>query len=436
MAATEPPRTEVTPGSHPADRHDTPLVHEPHTHSSGRVSGPYRVLYVADTRFPLERANGIQTFETCHALATLGHDVQLVVRRDTQAPARDPFAFYGAAEVDGFRIRQLGLAGPAALRRLAFLATAADLASRRDADIVFTRDLGAAAALLRLPRALRPPLVYESHGLAAVVGASLGDLLSTGANASPRKTRRLWRRERRVWQQAEGYVTLTHALAGELTRIFGSRDALGVVPDGTRLDPQRTFAEPRVGEGPLVAYAGHLYPWKGVDTLVRAMARLPGARGLIVGGHPQEPDLDRVRALAASLDTADRIAFTGLVAPGRVAELLAPADILVLPNGATTISASFTSPLKLFEYLAAGKPIVASDLPAFREVLEPDTHALLVPPDDAEALAAAVRRLTVDRALACRIARAAFDLAVDYSWDARARRIDALLRQVVAGCHP
>ena len=54
-----------------------------------------RIVYLADIRFPLERANGIQTFETCHALASRGHEVTLVVRPDTERPARDPFAFYG-----------------------------------------------------------------------------------------------------------------------------------------------------------------------------------------------------------------------------------------------------------------------------------------------------------------------------------------------------
>ena len=54
-----------------------------------------RILYFADIRFPLERANGIQTMETCHALAERGHEVHLVVRPDTHTPARDPFEFYG-----------------------------------------------------------------------------------------------------------------------------------------------------------------------------------------------------------------------------------------------------------------------------------------------------------------------------------------------------
>jgi glycosyltransferase involved in cell wall biosynthesis len=390
------------------------------------------VLYFADTRFPLERANGIQTFETCHALARRGHEVRLVVRQDTQEPPRDPVAFYGADPLDRLSIQRLRLPGPPAVRRAAFLGTAMELASRRDADLVFTRDLGVATALLRLPRSLRPPVVFESHGIAAVVSASLGHLLSTGTNATPRKARRLLARERRVWRRAEGYVTLTRSLEDALTGEFGPRGAVHVVPDGTRLSPTRTFTPPQPTAAPLLAYAGHLYPWKGVDTLVRALALLPGVRGLIVGGHPQEPDIDRVRALADSLGVAARITFTGLVAPERVAGLLAPADVLVLPNGASRVSASFTSPLKLFEYLAAGKPIVASDLPAFREVLEPEVHALLVTPDSPEAIAAAVQRLVRDRSLAGRLARAAFDLAAEYSWDARAKRLERVFDQATA----
>ncbi len=394
--------------------------------TAAAAAGSLRVLYLADTRFPIERANGIQTFETCAALAARGHRVRLVVRADTHAPPRDPFAFYGAAPVAGLEVRQLALAGPAPARRARFLAAALSLAARRNADLVFTRDLGVAAVLLHLPRRWRPPVVYESHGHAAVVGAALGTLLSTGRAASSRKQRRLARRERHVWRHAEGYVTITGALARELAGAFGERPAVAVVPDGTR--PPAPFAPPP--PGPVhVVYAGHLYPWKGVDTLVRAVALTTGVHATIVGGHPAEPDLGRVRALAADLAVADRVAFPGMVPPAAVAARLRAAHVLALPNSATAISAAYTSPLKLFEYLAAGRAIVASDLPAFREVIGED-EAVLVPPDEPAALAAALGRLRDDEALRQRLGRAAFALAGRYTWAARAERLDALFRTV------
>ncbi len=140
-------------------------------------------------------------------------------------------------------------------------------------------------------------------------------------------------------------------------------------------------------------YAGHLYPWKGVDTLLQALALAPRARG----AHRRRPPgwsrtCERLQALAATLGLESRVTFTGLVAARRRRRHLARADVLVLPNSATALSARYTSPLKLFEYLAAGRPIVASDLPALREVLRDGANAWLVPPDDAAALAGGDRR--------------------------------------------
>jgi glycosyltransferase involved in cell wall biosynthesis len=89
--------------------------------------------------------------------------------------------------------------------------------------------------------------------------------------------------------------------------------------------------------------------------------------------------------------------------------------------------------LKLFEYMAAGKPIVASDLPAFREVVRDNEHASLVEPGKPDALARGIRRVLDDMALAERIARHAFEQAPAYSWARRAERLEALLNAVAGG---
>ena len=179
-----------------------------------------------------------------------------------------------------------------------------------------------------------------------------------------------------------------------------------------------------------VVYAGHLYAWKGVDVLLDALGQLAGVRGVIVGGYEKEPDLARLRERAARLGISDRVTFTGLVPPSAVAAYLRAARVLVLPNPASAISTRFTSPLKLFEYMAAGRPIVASDLPSIREVLRHEENALLVEPGNPTALAAGVRRLLEDPALADRLAQAATTGVQDYSWDRRAERLEALLQQV------
>lgn len=391
------------------------------------------VLYFADTRFPIERANGAQTMATCHALAARGHDVTLVVRPDTAARPRDPFAFYDWPANARLTIRRIPSAGPAHARRARFLLSAAALAAR-SSGIVYTRDLGLAAFLLQMPIGRRARVVYESHGIADVVAAELPRLLGAGARVpSASKLARLARREARVWKRAHGYVTLTQALADELAARFGPRQQVAVVPDGARIGPPAAPASavpPAPVGSTVLGYAGHLYPWKGVDVLVRALAELPTARALIVGGHPGESDRQRIDALAHGLGVADRITFTGLISPGEVAARLAAATVLVLPNVPSAISERYTSPLKLFEYLTMGRPIVASDLPAMREVLTHEETALLVTAGDPQALALAVRRLADAPALAARLATGARALAAAYTWDRRADRLERVLEAV------
>jgi len=390
-----------------------------------------RIAYFADVRFPLERANGIQTMETCYALAGRGHAVDLIVRPDTQSPGRDPFVFYGLAPDARLRIERAPVAGPSAARRLGYLAFALGRsADRARADLLITRDLGVASALLALPRTLRPPVVYESHGYAPDVAAALPELVATATRPTTRKLQRLARREANVWQHADGYVTITSALRAELERRFGVRSRIAVVPDGVRSN--RPAKATSGTSSRVVAYAGHLYAWKGVDVLLESLARMPNVRGLIVGGHAAEPDLARTRSLADRLGLRERITFTGLVDPSRVPDLLSQADILVLPNTASAISTRFTSPLKLFEYMAAGRPIVASDLPSIREILRDGENALLVPPGNADALAAAIERLLSDAVLASTLARTALAEAPSYSWERRAERLEALFGEVVA----
>jgi glycosyltransferase involved in cell wall biosynthesis len=238
------------------------------------------------------------------------------------------------------------------------------------ADIVMTRDLAVASLLLRLPS--RPPLVYESHGYAPEVAAALPHLVSTATAPAAAKLERLARRESFVWRHADGYVTITNGLASTHNARFGARPRVAVVPDGANLGApglgHTAGTRPRDPLAPCtVAYAGHLYAWKGVDVLLAAISHVPDVQGLIIGGHEKEPDLARLRALAERLGVDSRVTFTGHLPPSasaRLAEGRHPGR----SEPAVGISTHATSPLKLFRYMAAGKAIVASNLPAIREI--------------------------------------------------------------------
>ena len=392
-----------------------------------------RIRYFADIRFPLDRANGVQTMETCHALARRGHEVRLVVRPDSAVPQRDPWAYYGLEPVPTLTIERVAVPASPSARRAAYVAHSMWRAlGPSRADVIFTRDLAIAGLLLRLPPAARAPVVYESHGFAPAVGEDLPAMLSHAAALSPAKRRRLERRERLVWTRAGGYITITSALARELKGRFGPRARLAVVPDGARMpEVEDVGLRQAAGTGgPVVGYAGHLYPWKGPDVLIAAIERLPDVRALIVGGLAGEPDLERVRALAGRM-APGRVTFAGQVDPPRVAGLLRQADVLVLPNTPGRVSAAYTSPLKLFEYMASGRPIVASDLPALREVLRPDENAVVFEAGNAGALAAGLARVLGDAAFASRLAAQAREDVREWTWDRRAGRIEALLEAVI-----
>src|SRR5262245_53043522 len=214
---------------------------------------------------------------TCHALAERGHDVTLVVRPDSASPARDPFEFYGLPRIDALWVRTVPGAAGAGRKRARLLRTGAQLAATADHDtVVLTRDLGLASWLVRMPARKRRPIVFESHGVADVVAAEMPVLLGKPElAASTRKLERLAKREQRVWTRASAYVSLTQALADELAARFGPRSNVFVVPDAAASAER---AAPPAADPFTAGYAGHLYPWKGVDVFVHALAAAPGIR--------------------------------------------------------------------------------------------------------------------------------------------------------------
>ena len=183
--------------------------------------------------------------------------------------------------------------------------------------------------------------------------------------------------------------------------------------------PSQKAARRRLGVpiGAMVAvYTGHLYSWKGVDTLARAASHMPEVQIYFVGGT--ERDLARMRACHGS---SSNVHFVGHRAHEEIPLWQAAADVLVLPNTAKeAISLHYTSPMKLFEYLAGGRPVVASDIPSVREVVD-ETCAILVPPDDARVLAEAIlSAINADPLHTSQMISRARERAACFTWSKRA----------------
>ena len=177
---------------------------------------------------------------------------------------------------------------------------------------------------------------------------------------------------------------------------------------------------------PLIVYAGSLYAGKGGEQILLAASKLPQAKFVCVGGRDREVAEFRNEAGTLGLTNLE---FTGQVSHARVPDYLLAADILIAPftaegrDIAGKIIIPFSSPLKLFEYMAAGKPIVASNIGAIPEIITQEENGLLTPAGNASELVAAISRLLTEPELATRLATNAHNDAPRYAWDARVARI-------------
>jgi len=175
----------------------------------------------------------------------------------------------------------------------------------------------------------------------------------------------------------------------------------------------------------VVGFAGSLKPWHGVETLLAAFATLrahtPTARLLVIATGPQEA-AGRARATDLGLD--DAVVFTGAVAHAAMPGLLAALDIGVAPYLA--VPDFYFSPLKLYEYMAAGVAVVASDAGAIATLVRAGETGLLCPPGDADAVAGALACLASDPTLRARLGAAARAEAERHTWAVNARVIAGL----------
>lgn len=331
-----------------------------------------RLVLAANAKMPTEWAHGVQIAHMADAFAQLGQEVELWVPDRPEARGQDVAAWYGLADrfvvrrlpdLERWHRRPLGRLP----QRLSFVASALALLAARPPALLVSRD-----EILAAGASVRTTSLYELHKLPA---RRLGAWAACARTSSGVISTNTWKRDLLV--ERYGLDPARILVAPNGTDVEGIL-AAAALPLRSRLS---LTEETRV-----VLYAGHLHAWKGVEHLVAAMPLLPEDHVLVILGGRDE-DLLRFRAAHAGR----RVLLPGRVPPAEVAGWLKAADVLVLPNvGTDPESTHQTSPLKLFEYMAAGRPIVASDLPSVREIVD-ERSAWLVKPGDAASIAAGVR---------------------------------------------
>jgi glycosyltransferase involved in cell wall biosynthesis len=234
----------------------------------------------------------------------------------------------------------------------------------------------------------------------------------------------------RVAERAFGSATYLLAVsaevAGWLEGFPAARGKIRVIPNGIRAERFPAYVSPALPaiEGMFtVGFVGTLKAWHGLSVLVDAFARLhrmhAATRLLIVGDGPER---ENVSSALAKCGLQQAATFTGAVAPEQVPGLLASMDVAVAPY--PPLSRFYFSPLKVYEYMAAGLAVVASRIGQLQLLIEHEADGLLVSPGDPLALAAALERLLYDEALRQRLGQnARAKVLRDHTWDAVAQQI-------------
>jgi len=368
-----------------------------------------RITYFANGSIPSRSANSVHIMKMCEALGDEGHAVTLRVPDQGPAELRgaDPFAWYGVRSVFRLRKARWMPRHPQGVVDLLWVLLSALLIRCVDrAQVCVTRNPWAGFLFPRLGIVT----ILELHGPIATQGW-LG---------------RLYRRFQAFRHpNLMRLVVISEALGARYRAAGAPEGIIRVLRDAVDAEkyPEPVYPERR--ERLRVGYVGSLNDGKGMEILIALAARDGGNEYHVYGGSPA--DVARWRGAPA---TPANVILHGHIPNAEVPAVLGGFDVALMPyltrvsvSGNYGDVAAWMSPLKMFEYMAAGRAIVCSDLPVLREVLEHERTALLAAPEDIAAWAAAVARLA-DPALRARLGRAARERAVrEFSWRYRAKRI-------------
>lgn len=359
------------------------------------------IIYIATSRLPSREANSIQVAKMCQSFSRLGNDVTLLAPNRVSGGRKEVYDRYGMEE--NIDIRYLPWKP---LKGYQFAPRAALAAKRADPDIVYCRSI----AGCYFSSLLGVPAVYESHSPADCSHPITDRMFSSLITEN--RLRKL--------------VVISDSLRRYYEKEYGIGDRLLTAHNGAESIEGKAIPEIERKARLTAGYVGNLYKGKGISMVVRLAERMPSVSFHVVGGKKED-----IRRWEGSAAENENLHLHGYVKHSEVPDYLASFDVLLAPyqnevlgSGGSTDLSRWMSPLKLFEYMSAGKPIVCSDLKVLREVITDGETAVLCEPEDVDEWADSIRWLDRNPEKASEIARRARRLQRDkYTYDARAERI-------------
>jgi glycosyltransferase involved in cell wall biosynthesis len=382
-----------------------------------------RIHFLSGSLLPSMEASSVNVMQTCDALARNGHEVTLFARRN------------GTDDVASV-LRRYGVSGEIRLVLVGPPSPARDLWIRKEDG--FDRNVRYPVAVNRaLGQLLPPDLIYGRHLYSMMLASLQMPAVPMVFELHQVRSNRFGRwAERWLFQRPAfiGAAAISDALIADYRSLYADLDGLDLFlvrngADGPSGEVQSAPLGGRPGAR-RIGYAGSLFQGKGMETVAALAARLPELDFHVVGGTAT--DIANWRNRTASLTN---LIYHGFVDSAQVPACLAAMDVVLAPPRIQISPMTgrdfgrWESPLKIFQYMAAGKPIIASDIPIVREILQHGVTALLAAAEDIDAWVAALRELE-DPALAQRLGTAArADLSQRFTWAAKARCIESHYRQ-------
>lgn len=369
-----------------------------------------KIVYISTSTIPSRTANSIHVMKMCQAFAGNGHEVVLIApdkKDDMESGVDHVYSFYGVENC--FEIVKLSWL-PIKGRGYIYGLMAGWKAIGLKPDLVYCRNIPGCFFVSKFGL----PVVFESHFPAEDSGM-LSEWMFKKVIKSPFLQKLVV-----ITRALKAYYETNYPQVGANVQV--APDAADPLPRGIQ-----PIELPNRGVRLQVGYVGHLYKGKGMEVVSQLAELCPWTDFHVVGGT--ERDIEYWKNTCSD---NDNLSCYGHIPHAEVVKYMQAFDMVLLPNQHKVVPhgdgggniGQWTSPLKVFEYMAAVKPIIASDLPILREILKHDHNALLCPPDDISAWLKALVKLQKEPGLRDKLGNNAYnDFVKNYTWKARAEKL-------------
>lgn len=374
-----------------------------------------KLVYIANNRLPTEKAHGIQIAKMCEAFLNNNIDIELIYPLRRNRIKDGFFSYYnikkhknnynlkltklwsldlvGIVPVLGFWIQSISFA-----KMVIFY-----LFLKKHSGVIYSRDQFSSFVLSFFKRF---NVVFELHTLPYSV--------------------RFYHRV--LYKNIYKFVVISNGLKAGLVELGVDSGNILVAPDGVdigefNIDDKKIKIRKKLNlpiDKKIILYSGHLYKWKGAEILLDVAGNFKDILFVLIGGTKEDVEKFRKKSEVAKLKN---ILIIGHRPQKEIPFYLKSADLLILPNsGKERISSHYTSPLKMFEYMASGVPIIASDLPSIREILNND-NAIFFKADNRIDLSDKIKKYINDQRFLNKISERSLSDSGQYTWALRAKKI-------------